>query len=196
MAWDKGFNFRLSSSYVTDIAPSTYVETVDLYPTTRNNVVFGWDNVTPGNGADRSTGIDTRLAGLHFMNNTTCTFRVDLPSDGWYAIHLAQGDYGGGGFGAPQTVTLLDSNTPIMTYASRLYNVSDQFSDAHDQLFTAATWPGSEVPLVRYFTSLQFRLTIVSSGYWTLSHLSLSLLDSAPVSTRLSYAAFPPVRRS
>lgn len=41
MSVDVGFDFRATSTFVTDPANCTYVID-DLYPTTRGGVTFGW----------------------------------------------------------------------------------------------------------------------------------------------------------
>src|SRR3990167_6684343 len=90
MAWDKGFDFRNTSAYVTDPADHTYVLHTETYPTTRNGVTFGWSAGTI-DSRDRDSGIDARLAGINF-GAATGTFRVDLPATGDYDVRIASGD--------------------------------------------------------------------------------------------------------
>lgn len=84
----KGFNFRQSSGFVTDLGNDTYVLSGDSYPTTRNGVTFGWESV-PGD-RDRNNAINAKLAGLCFDNGANTDFRVDMT--GSMKFRLAMGD--------------------------------------------------------------------------------------------------------
>jgi len=116
MAWDKGFNFRGTSGYVTDGANETYVLLGDAYPVTRNGVTFGWLSA-PSSG-DRDSTIDRRLAGINYTANDGASqrdFQIDLPAAGDYIISLALGDHG-----FTQTYQywrLLDNTTVLATIA-------------------------------------------------------------------------------
>ena len=46
--WQQGFDFRATSTYVTDPPTSTYVLASTAYPTTVNGVTFGWANTVAG----------------------------------------------------------------------------------------------------------------------------------------------------
>jgi hypothetical protein len=99
LSWDKGFNFRQTSGFVTDGANETYVLSGDSYPATRNGVTFGWEDA-PSGDRDRNSGIDRRLAGMNFVSSaagaSAYRFRVDLPAAGDYAVRLAIGDEANG----------------------------------------------------------------------------------------------------
>lgn len=97
----KGFNFRITSGFVTDLGNDTYAlsETGggagDDYPVTRNGVTFGWTNraASRPRGRDRNSGIDAKLAGINFTDNDGSTqrdFRIDLAGNA--KIRLALGD--------------------------------------------------------------------------------------------------------
>lgn len=176
MAWDKGFNFRATSGYVTDPANTTYVLPTDGYATTRNSVTFGWNAGV--NSADRNSALDARLAGINFNSGGGYEFRVDLPSTGDYVIHLAIGDASGGGTGS-QTVDIKDNATTKFSLTTRTYNTANQWYDAGDNARTNVTWPTSEVGVTATFASTVFKLAIGSSGFWVISHLSISQVVAA-----------------
>lgn len=183
----KGFNFRLSSGYVTDGTDQTYVLPTDAYPVTRNGVTFGWD-VAPGAGfaADRSTGVDVRLAGVAFQNGVNTKFRVDLPDTGQYVTHLAVGDVSGGGLGT-QVVEVLDNATSRFSLTGRTYNVANQFYDATDVARTEATWPGNEVGHTDHFDSVIHNTYITDTSYWVIAHLSITKIESPAIALPNNY---------
>lgn len=182
MALIFGVNFRSTSTYVTDGANQTYALLTDTYPTTRGGVTFGWET-TPGlDSRDRSTGVDVRLAGLHFHGNSdtnTDTFRLDLPNTGIFRVRLACGDAGGN----PQTNYLIvkDSSTAFITFAP-LATSSSEFGDAAGNKWSSANWPGSNVSVDRTFTSTILRVTIggaIDSASSTIVHLSVEELTTS-----------------
>lgn len=87
----KGFNFRQSSGFVTDLGNDTYVRSGDSYPTTRNGVTFGWESA-PGGDRDRNNAINAKCAGLCFDNGGNTDFRIDM--SGSIKFRLALGDAG------------------------------------------------------------------------------------------------------
>src|SRR5208337_1972246 len=75
--WQQGFDFRNTSSFVTDPAGDTYVLPTTIYPTKSNGVTFGWAK-NSAQGRDRNAKLDPRLAGVNFVNNgSPATFYVD-----------------------------------------------------------------------------------------------------------------------
>src|SRR5581483_4227258 len=60
--WQQGFDFRATSTYVTDPPTSTYVLAGTSYPTSRNGATFGWANTALVQSRDRNTMVDPRLA--------------------------------------------------------------------------------------------------------------------------------------
>ena len=171
-AWDKGFNFRQTSGWVTDGANETYV-LADSYPTTRNGVTFGWEQTVTT--ADRNASVDRRLAGINYQFNdgTGMNFRVDLPSTGSYSIRLALGDEASGQTNNSGIVK--DNTTTLITI---LHNTGiHEWYDAQDVAQgTAATWVSSNSPSTQTFSSTIFRLLIGSpaSGVSTISHIFIS----------------------
>ena len=87
-----GFDFRNTSSFVTDPPGDTYVLATTAYPTKGNGLTYGWVNTSLVQGRDRNAKLDPRLAGINFANNgSPATFYVDLPSPGTYNLSLAHG---------------------------------------------------------------------------------------------------------
>ena len=151
--WDKGFNFRASSGYVTDGANTTY-SIGEVYPITRNSVTFGWDIDRTDSSRDRTTGNDARLAGIVFAANTsgsqTHNFRVDLAATGTCTIRLGAGD---GGTNQRVDLELLDNTTVFATVANNIAVGSNSFLDATGTSYSAANWPGSNSTISHTFTS-------------------------------------------
>ena len=95
LTWAQAFDFRNTSTYVTDPPGDTYVLPTTKYPTTVNGATFGWTTPALVGGRDRSTTVDPRLAGMDYANNgSPATFYVDLPAPGTYSLSLAMGDAG------------------------------------------------------------------------------------------------------
>lgn len=176
-AWDKGFNFRGTSGYVSDGATETYV-LAEGYPTTRNSVTFGF---TSGVGSlqpvDRSAANDRRLAGINY-DNTARVFQIDLPSAGTYTVHLALGDQAGGG-NASCTVVVKDTATTLATVNFDA-SVANQFTDATGAALTNVTWPAGEVGASLTFATTTLNLALSSAGYWTIAHVFVSQGGAAP----------------
>lgn len=167
-AWDKGFNFRATSGYVTDGTNQTYVIDTDVYPTTRNGVTFGWNYSTclsdlGGGTRDRDSGIDVRLAGMHFIANRDerCTFKVDLPAAGTYIITLGYGDAGGNA--KNNYIVVKDSTTDVITLSAVTTAATPTFGDAVGSTYNAATWPGSQTTSTEVFATTTLDM-IIGSG--------------------------------
>src|SRR5208283_4855223 len=79
--WQQGFDFRNTSTFVTDPAGDTYVLSTTAYPTQGSGVTYGWVNTSLVNARDRNAQLDPRLAGINYATNgSPATFYVDLPS--------------------------------------------------------------------------------------------------------------------
>ena len=101
-SWAQGFDFRNTSTFVTDPSSFNYVLPGTTYPTIVNGVTFGWTTPDLVQGDDRSTVVDPRLAGINSaQNGAPATFYVDLPSPGTYNLALAMGDDGRGAMRDP-----------------------------------------------------------------------------------------------
>jgi hypothetical protein len=169
MAWDKGFDFRGTSGYVTDPANCTYV-LGEAYPTTRNSVTFGWEGTT-ASVADRDAGISAKLAGINFANPAK-DFRVDLPAAGPYLVSLAVGDQASGS-NAVVTTIIKDTATTLMTLTGQ--TVTAEFYDATGALLTTAAWPAGNVAVEKTFATTLCRMSMsIPSGFWRVAHLFLS----------------------
>jgi hypothetical protein len=138
MPWVKLFNFRASSTFggfdTAEGANETYVLFDDVYPTTRKAVTFGAISGA-AQARDRNSGIDRRLAGVHFTDpGSPVSFRVDLPAAGDYLINLALGDHDLER--ADGLVVLRDDTTPRITidHTTGFTVSTDRWRDASDAL--------------------------------------------------------------
>jgi len=176
-AFNEGFNFRATSGFVTDGTDDTFVLTSDTYPTTRAGVTFGWETTSGLDSRDRSSGVDARLAGMHFKandNTSTITFRVDLPSTGDYSIRLAIGDATGGN-SQVNYVTAKDNSTAFITL-SPISTDGDHYGDAAGNLPLEGDWAATNVAVTRTFASTIMRVTLggtVDSASSTIAHLKV-----------------------
>ncbi|HTG95720.1 MAG TPA: hypothetical protein VL866_24170 [Pyrinomonadaceae bacterium] len=169
-----GFNFRSTSTFVTDGADQTYVLS-NTYPVTRDDFNFGYQ--IPGIArVDRSTGTDPRLAGAHLATNeeeATYVFRLDLPTAGTYRVGLAIGDFSAS---ARSYIEVRDNNTPFITF-SPIDTNAGEFADATGTIHTAANWPANNTTVEHVFTSTILRIAIngtFDSGDSAIAHLSIS----------------------
>lgn len=170
MSWDKGFNFRSTSVYVTDGTNETYVTAADAYPTTRNGVTFGWTAAV--SDANRDAANDRRLAGIHYQTSSR-DFQVDLPAAGDYLTHLGIGDSVDGG-GDHATANVKDNTSSLFT-ATNVRTPAQRYTDASNVQYTNGTWPGSETGVQKTFTTATHITNMTSSdGFWTLAHIFLS----------------------
>ncbi len=158
-AFQQGFDFRNTSTFVTDPSGDTYVLPTTTYPTKFNGVTYGWVKTAPVRGRDRNAKLDPRLAGINFVNNgAPGTFYVDLPSPGTYNLSLAMGDAGNGQCWVQCQVQFLDGSTVLATVTTGVINLG-YFYDATGKNWSAATWPSSN--LSQQVTLTGSRLTVV-----------------------------------
>jgi len=99
MAFLCGYNFRATSTYVTDGGDDLFVDGGDSYPTNGTNgngqsSTHGWEvGFSSANERNRNSSLDPRVAGVHFESGTTLiTFRVDLEEAVDHEVALASGD--------------------------------------------------------------------------------------------------------
>ncbi len=157
--WQQGFDFRNTSTYVSDPSGDTYVLSTNAYPTQRNGVTFGWVKTSLVQARDRSTKVDPRLAGINYVNNgSPATFNVDLPAAGSYNLSLAMGDDGYEECYTQCQVQFLDGSTVLATASGGASNAG-YFYDAAGNNWSAAAWPGSN--LSQQVTLTGSRLTVV-----------------------------------
>lgn len=182
MSWDKGFNFRGSSGYVTDGANTTYVLSSDAYPVTRNSVTFGW-TVNPTNGLDRNSGADVRLAGINYGNGNG-TFRVDLPATGSYAIFLGIVDQGsdqtGCNFSIKDNGSTLFSVGPVSPTSGVNCNTGTHIFDATGtELDGCSAWSSGQASVTKTFASTILQLTLdAATTNSTIAHLFISQVNT------------------
>ncbi len=175
MSIDVGYNFRSSVGFVTDGANQYFVDNIS-YPTTLGGLSVGWS--VGVSLRDRNSGIDVRLAGIHFVTGSSDNFRIDLPSTGDYDIWLAAGD------ASSQIGTgwdLLD-NTTVFQSISNSNNASGDFRDATDTNYSTANWPGSNTKITRTFGSTIFKLKVrdlTFNGLAAIAHIRVATAASA-----------------
>src|SRR5271167_623539 len=158
-SFQAGFDFRNTSTFVTDPAGDTYVLPTTAYPTKSNGVTFGWVNTTLVGGRDRNASLDPRLAGINFANNgSPATFYVDLPSAGTYNLSLAMGDANFPRCVVQCEIQFLDGQTVLATVEEGPIPAG-YFYDAKGNQWSAAAWPSSNVSQPVTLTGT--RLTVV-----------------------------------
>lgn len=171
--WDKGFNFRATSGYVTDGANQTYV-LGDAYPTTRNSVTFGWTASLSDPLRDRDNMVDPRLAGINQIpNNTPKDFRIDLPAAGGYTVYIALGD---AVIDQPtaQYLEIFDDTTSKLVINDTDGTLGGNFDDANGTNRTSAAWPTDNVGIGLSFATTTMYVTVgkgSGSGNSTIAHI-------------------------
>jgi len=178
MAFDQAINFRGTSGYVTDtgteapILGTNQAGSIYLSTTAQGNNV-GWEENLGGSAADRSTGVDHRLAGINYAPpGQDAYFRIDLPSAGTYRIHLAAGDasFANG----PFKVEIVDNTTVLATPVNNAATSSaNHYFDATGVERTSDTdWANNNAYVDLTFSSTVFRLHAVGmGGYCVLAYL-------------------------
>ena len=179
MAWDKGFNFRETAGFVTDGANETYaICSAETYPTTRNSVTFGVENVFGWSTRDRLDTNDRRLAGVNWRSDKGL-FRVDLEAADDYVIDLAYGDPSGG---ANNPDSKIYDNTTVLATIGPTTNGSGEFVDASGVNRTsAALWVSNRVTIQHTFATTTFFVSVseAASALSPLAHLFLSRVAAA-----------------
>jgi hypothetical protein len=180
-AWFGNFDFRATQGFVTDPSGNNAVLGVGtLYPTTANNVTFGWTIASALQTRDRVATGDPRLAGLTFVPNNAppAVFQVSLPTPGAYSIRLAAGDQS-----YPQCVTqcrieFRDGNTSL--FVQTFSGVpAGSFADAYGQVWSAAAWQASNA--ARQITMTGTQLTVlIGANDGVADNTTLAFLGVAP----------------
>ncbi len=179
-AWDVGFNFRSSASFVTDPTSTTFVSMEQTrYPTTRTiggqTVTFGWESVASSYAVrDRVTSYDPRVAGINCQSDAELSvFRVDLPAAGSYVLGLGIGDPSYGG--TSHVVVLSGASTSLL--AVNVVNPANYVGDATGTLRVGTTWASTNATVQRTFASTILRLQIGGQNdgaYSCISHLRVT----------------------
>lgn len=186
MTWAtaKGFNFRATSTYVTDGTNETYVLPGTSYPTTRTvggeSVTFGWETA-PDDSRDRNTAIVT-LAGMNFRNagGSEDVFRVDLPSAGDYRIRIAAGDRDN-----PQGYyfDVRDTTTTLFTVGSATtgHSGGKNFADATGVEHYTANYVANNATVDDTFSTSIFRFALrpMTSLTNCIAHIQIEQLSAA-----------------
>jgi len=159
VGWNQGFDFRNTSTFVTDPPGDTFVLPSTTYPTMGNGVTYGWVNTSLVHGSDRNAQLDPRLAGINYASNgAPATFYVDLPSPGTYNLSMAMGDAAYTQCYTLCQVQFLDGNTVLATVAKGRTGAA-YFYDAQGNNWSAAQWPTNN--LMQQVTLAGSRLTVV-----------------------------------
>lgn len=166
-----GINFRATSTFVTDGTDETYCLDTDSYPTTRGGFTFGWESA-PDGSANRDSGVDRRLAGINFWNNSntsTINFRLDLPNTGEWEIGAACGD--SGTFQQDMDLAFKDDASAISgTGVVDGDSGTDEYFDITGVLRTTeATFFTDWATVNHTFTSTVFRVTLGTTSAATRS---------------------------
>lgn len=160
--WELSIDFRLTAAFVTDRADSNVNLASTLYPTRdKTGKVYGWETAGTVAGRDRSTTIDTRLAGNNaVLNNaaTSPTYRVDLPSAGLYWVYMTIGD--GAGATAATNYAVVQDGTAARITISALATSTTQVADVNSRLWTTATWLSGNTPKLVYFSTKILRIVL------------------------------------
>src|SRR5271167_2421798 len=158
-SFQAGFDFRNTSTFVTDPTGDTYVLPTTAYPTTSNGVTYGWADTSLVGGRDRNASLDPRLAGINFANNgSPARFHVNLPSAGTYNLSLAMGDANFERCVVQCEIQFLDGQTVLATVQEGPIPAG-YFYDAKGNQWSAAAWPSSNVS--QQVTLTGTRLTVV-----------------------------------
>ncbi len=194
--WTKGFNFRDSDTYCTDLGNDTYlrvesgVGSDDPYPTTRNGVTFGSLGSIGDNRRDRSAALNCKLAGITFEQNNAAApakIRVDVPASGDYNIRLAIGDTAGVGPATNQKVRIVDSDdsTVLATITAASVAANHHVDATGVDRTSESDWVNNNAQTTVTLSGTSLYIWYgygdgSTSGYTALSHLEV---DQVVVST-------------
>jgi len=172
MAYPQGINFRATLAFVTDGANEDWISdpnTVIIYPyTTVQGNTVGWEQTLGDSTRNRNSGIDRRLAGVHFNGNSAqVDFRLDLPSASDYNIRLAAGD---DSYGQNVNISLLDTTTSLGALSSGTTSGSGKFKDAVNTEYSSANWPGSNASVTKTFATTICRFRLASGATNHIAH--------------------------
>jgi len=189
MTWDKGFDFRASSGFVTDPTDCTYVLASDTSPTTRNGATFGWTNAAGLDSRDRTTSGDTRLSGMNFVG-APADWTLTLPATGDYDVYLAGGDQA-----AQQIIKLqvYDNTTVFITLTNVDTLAADSYVGATGVSRTRAQWVadsargGTKVTRTFASTTLKLTLDTPTAASSCLAHVFVSQVAAADSGIAKSY---------
>ncbi len=189
MSWTKGWNFRLTSGFVTDTGNNTYDIGSDGtdYPQTRNGVTFGFNSSTLSGieTRDRNSGIDEKFAGLCISVSPSFPpyFQVDLPATGSYVIRLSLGDrnYSSASYGANFYAEVRD-NTSVLATIDASTSAGDHYLDATGVERTSTSdWITNNASITQTFATTTFIIKTAdgSTKSGAMTHLDLDQVITA-----------------
>jgi len=179
---DWGFDFRSTLGFVTDPA-NCYPVLGETFPHTyAAGVSAGF--VSPGslNLVNGSAGVDARLAGCIFENNSPfqMTFRVTLPATGTYTIDVVCGDVGYAE--SNMKVEVFDTGSSLgvlMTGASTAS--SSRWVDTDGTDMTEATWLAGHTTVDKTFTTTECNFKIGNLVTYTkINHIRVTSVAGGP----------------
>jgi len=199
-SWIQGWNMRNSLNFGRcaggDPVHTTYAFASSIYPTFRNGSNFGWDQSAPlPEGYNENDTVDCRIAGVveKLNNGTQARFLIDLPfASASYYVMAAVGDAGSKRARLYMQVTDSPGSGGDQTYLTidRPNGTSfGQLVDAQNKVWTAAQWPGSNVPVLVTINTSQIAVVIgtpaaqAGSTATSLAHFSLILAGPSGTST-------------
>ncbi len=180
--WKVGFNFRATSSYVTDGADEVYVlmETSSTTRSTANghSATFLWD--IAGAARDRASDQDVRLAGYNGYGGpgAIATLTITLPQAGTYKVRIALGDHD---YSDNEHAEIYDDTSLLLTVDAASVP-ANSFVDANSDTLTAANWPGSNTSKDLTFTTTTCKVVtgqVSPSAEGKLAHLYLEYVPPA-----------------
>ena len=181
LAWQQGFDFRNTATFVTDPPGDTYVLSNMIFPTSVGDLTFGWSEDSVVGATDGDSTINPRLAGINSAaNGTPATFYVDLPAPGNYNLTLAMGDAAATQCATRCQVQFLDGSNVLGTVTGGEI-AGGSFYDAHGNRWSASDWSIKNVPLLVSVTGTQLTV-LVGTGDDTGDSTPIAYLGLTPVS--------------
>lgn len=175
MAFPQGIDFRNTSGYVSDPTNCDYeIGSTNNYPrTTAQGNTVGWESGAAFNlnRRNRNSGIDARLAGLHFLSGLSGNvYRIDLPSAGSYDVRIAAGD---ATYANNCAWDLQDTSTLLTSLTTGATTVGGRWKDATNTQYTAANWVSSNTPYAATFSTTIMRVVSTNNSA-SISHLHVA----------------------
>lgn len=183
--WTFGCNFRATEGYVTDGADDVFCGASELYPTTKttgngNSATYGYIT-TAASAANRSSSLDPKLAGIHYVTGGIRDFQIDLPTPGTYLMSLALGDASAA---TPNGIVIIRDNTTtllIIAGDGSTHPASGEFADAHNAYWSSANWPTHNTTRSLTFTTTR---VVIETGDFAnttaLAHIGITAATTAP----------------
>lgn len=198
MAFPQGINFRQTEAYRSgeDAAssggngwcyPEPSGENNDYPQTTAQGNSVGWETAASAySGRNRSGTNDVRLAGMGFDSSGTNVqrdFRIDLPASGDYLIRMAMGE---ASYSRDVDCEVFDTSSSLGVIISGVTGAANSFTDAGNNVRTAAAWPGSNTSVTKTFstTIARFRVGATDAQSTWVAHVYIESAGGVGGTTR------------